>query len=158
MHASSQDQKTWLARMAELQHSNNEGYWGVYRNRLADSKKDDFSSPYITSSTPKRTDESVSKLTLNLSDTTEEVKHIRRGRVYLPKGIDNLVSANTRIILAYQHSSRTYIPSSWRRMLRLGSNYLDKERSKNGILSCRTSVGIEGAEIETGTPPSPVQT
>jgi hypothetical protein len=50
MHASTLDKKTGLAlaRMAELQQSSNEGYWGVYRNRLSGSKTDDLMSPYIT--------------------------------------------------------------------------------------------------------------
>jgi hypothetical protein len=153
MHASTLDKKTGLAlaRMAELQQSSNEGYWGVYRNRLSGSKTDDLMSPYITKSTPSRDDGSADKPIIKLADPTGEPKPVRHGRVYLPKGIDNL--AFVREYQGYcgvkevEHElwSKHLTPHAKEWM-----DHLDKERSKNGILSFRNSVGVESAEIQNG--------
>ena len=159
MHASSRDKKTGVALLAELQQSGNQAYWGVYRNRLADSKNDDFSSPYSTTSSPKRADESVEKPTIDLSDPTGEAKLIRRGRVHIPQGIDNMI-----IVREYQsyaglseveqelHSTElTAHATAW-------IDYLDSQRSKNGILSFRTSVGIDKIGSGSTTAASPSKT
>ena len=153
MHASSRDRKTGLALLAELEHSGNEAYWGVYRNRLADSKKDDFSSPYRTAATPKRNGDSVEKPVLSVSNPTGEAKPIRPGRVHVPRGIDNMIfvreyqnySGMPEVEQEIHANELTPHVTAWMK-------WLDKERSKSGILSFRTSVGIEGAaEIESAT-------
>jgi Haem-containing dehydratase len=153
MHASTADKKTGmsLARMATLQQSSNEGYWGVYRNRLAASKTDDLMSPYVTSSTPKMANGAADKPILQLENPTGEPKPIRHGRVHLPKGIDNL---------AWAREYQSYVGmkevehEQWAEHLtphaKVWMEHLDKERSKNGFLSFRISVAVESADLENG--------
>lgn len=153
MHASTADKKTGmsLARKAKLQQSSNEGYWGVYRNRLAASKTDDLMSPYITASTPQTANGAADKPTLQLANPTEEPKSIRHGRVHLPKGIDNL---------AWVREYQSYVDvkeaeqEQWSEHLtphvKAWMDHLDKERSKNGFLSFRMGVAVESAELENG--------
>lgn len=153
MHASTHDKKTGLAlaKMAKLQQSSNEGYWGVYRNRLSASKTDDLTSPYVTSSTPGRNEGSADKPTIQISDPTGEAKPIRHGRVYLPKGIDNMVW-----VREYQsYCSITEAEQElWVKRLTPHAtawfDWLDRERNRNGFLSFRASVRLEGADVEAG--------
>jgi Haem-containing dehydratase len=153
MHASTADKKTGmsLARNANLHQSSNEGYWGVYRNRLAASKTDDLMSPYITAATPKTANGAADKPTLELVNPMGEPKLIRHGRVHLPKGIDNL---------AWAREYQSYVgvkeaeQEQWSKHLtphaKAWMGHLDKERCKNGFLSFRMSVAVERAELETG--------
>jgi hypothetical protein len=153
MHASTHDKKTGLAlaKMAKLQQSSNEGYWGVYRNRLSASKTDDLTSPYITSSTPKRDDGSPDKPSIKISDPTGEAKLIKHGRVYLPKGIDNV--AWVREYQSYCGVAEAE-QELWTKHLTPHAtawiDWLDRERNRNGFLSFRPSVRLEGADVETG--------
>jgi hypothetical protein len=143
MHASSQTEKTGLAKMARLRESSNEGYWGVYRNRLSESKTDAFTSPFMTSASPSQASV-VQKPIISLSDPTGNAKPIRQGRVYLPTGIDNLC-----FVREYQdYGSMSEAESKlWSERIaphaKAWIDYLDKERRKNGILSFRTSVGVD---------------
>jgi hypothetical protein len=153
MHASTADKMTGmsLARMANLQQSSNEGYWGVYRNRLSASKTDDLMSPYITASTPKIASGAADKPTLKLANPTGEPQPVRRGRVYIPKGIDNL--AWVREYQSYR-GVQDGEQEMWLKHLtphaKVWMDHLDKERSKNGILSFRMSVAVESADLEYG--------
>jgi hypothetical protein len=158
MHASTHDKKTGLAlaKMAGLQQSSNEGYWGVYRNRLSASKTDDLTSPYITSSTPKGNDGSAGKPIIKISDPTGEAKPIRHGRVYLPKGIDNMAWARE-----YQNycSIAGAEQELWAKQLTPYATvwiaWLDRGRNRNGFLSFRNSVHLEGADAEAGNEAPP---
>lgn len=153
MHASTADKKTGmsLARKANMQQSGNEGYWGVYRNRLAASKSDDLMSPYITASTPNTAHDAADKPTLQLSNPSGEPKSIRRGRVHLPKGIDNL---------AWVREYQSYVDvkedenEQWSKHLtphaKAWMDHLDKERSKTGFLSFRMTMAVERGDLENG--------
>jgi hypothetical protein len=153
MHASTSDTRTGmsLARKARLLQSSNEGYWGVYRNRLAASKTDDLMSPYITASTPKTAPAAADKPILQLSDPAREAKPTRHGRLHLPHGIDNL---------AWTRQYQSYVDvkedehEQWSKHLtphaKAWMDHLDKERSKNGFLSFRMTMATERGDVEKG--------
>jgi hypothetical protein len=115
MHASTHDKKTGLAlaKMAKLQQSSNEGYWGVYRNRLLASKTDDLTSPYITSSTPGRNDGSPDKPTITISDPTERQSPSSTGEsTYQKESTMWCGCVNIKVNAALQKLSRNCGPST----------------------------------------------
>jgi len=145
MHASNQNVKSGLGHLLDLKHSNDEGYWSVYRHRLAaitdkhTDPGDTFTSAYTTTTKAKA---DPSKLVVNLQKPQSTV--IRSGRIHISKVPDNLCFAREgqRLPNVSKEERDTWLESiaphaqSW-------IEHLDTERNKTGVLYFTTHVRHE---------------
>ncbi|QDS78123.1 hypothetical protein FKW77_004368 [Venturia effusa] len=145
MHASSQPVKSAMGHLLELKQSNDEGYWGVYRHRLAANSDqytdpdDEFVSPYVTTAKSKP---GPGKKVISLPRTQSSA--IRPGRVRLSKVPENLLFAREgqRQPNVLKEERDIWVESiapharSW-------MEHLDNEREKTGVVSFTTHLGHE---------------
>jgi hypothetical protein len=143
MHASSQDVKSAIATLLPLKHSADEGYWGVYRHRLAavpdkhTNPSDSFTSPYTTSA---KSDDPAGKPVID-SPRAFSGK-IVQGRVHLSNIPDNVVFVREgqRTSHVSKEELDTWLESiaphatSW-------IEHLNTERNKNGVIAFTTHIG-----------------
>ncbi|KAE9980832.1 hypothetical protein BLS_008161 [Venturia inaequalis] len=151
MHASSQPVKSAMGHLLELKQSSDEGYWGVYRHRLAANPDqythadDKFISPYVTTAKAKPGPEKK-VITIPRPQSTA----IRSGRVRLSKVPENLLFAREgqRHPNISKDERDTWLESitphaqSW-------MQHLDTEREKAGVLSFTTHLAHENPPTRT---------
>lgn len=151
MHASSQPVKSAMGHLLELKQSNDEGYWGVYRHRLAANPDqhtdpdDKFVSPYVTTAKAKP---DPAKKVITIPRTQPAA--IRSGRFRLSKVPENLLFAREgqRQPNISKDECDTWIESiapharSW-------MEHLNKEREKTGVISFTTHLGHEKPTMRT---------
>lgn len=151
MHASSQPVKSAMGHLLELKQSNDEGYWGVYRHRLAANPDqytdpdDKFVSPYVTTAKAKP---DPTKKAIAIPRTQSAA--IRSGRVRLSKVPENLLFAREgqRQPNISKDERDTWVESiapharSW-------MDHLNTEREKNGVISFTTHLGHERPTMRT---------
>jgi len=151
MHASSQPVKSGIAHLLNLKQSNDEGYWGVYRHRLAANPdqhtdpSDKFVSPYVTTAKSKL-DPTKKVIAIPKAQSAT----IKLGRVRLSKVPDNLMFAREgqRQPNVSKEERDTWIESiaphaqSWMK-------HLDSEREKTGVVSFTTHLGYEKPTMRT---------
>lgn len=151
MHASSQPVKSAMGHLLELKQSNDEGYWGVYRHRLAANPDqytdpdDKFVSPYVTTAKAKPDPE---KRIISIPKAQSSA--IRSGRVRLTKVPENMLFAREgqRQPNISKDELDTWIDSiapharSW-------MEHLDTEREKTGVISFTTHLGHEKPTMRT---------
>jgi hypothetical protein len=150
MYASSQAMKAGLACMLELKQSNDEGYWGVYRHRLAGNPddhtdpKDTFTSPYITSSKSKTSSEKSIDLAQSYA------KKVVPGRVRLSNPPDNICFVRE---IQRKPGVATEELDAWLEQIAPHAQswitHLDEERNKNGVVAFSTYIGHEPKESTT---------
>jgi hypothetical protein len=145
MHASSQPVPSGIAHLLELKQSNDEGYWGVYRHRLAahpdqyTEPSDMFVSPYVTTAKSKP---DPKKKVVTIPKAQSDA--IKLGRVRLSKVPDNLLFAREgqRQPNISKEERDIWIESiaphaqSW-------MEHLNAEREKTGVVSFTTHLGHE---------------
>ncbi|KAH8590562.1 heme-containing dehydratase protein [Bisporella sp. PMI_857] len=140
--ASSQDIRSGIATLMELEHSTDEGYWGVYRHRMSETPdkftdpEDKFTSAYITSAKEKD-----DRPVLQIPNAFKG--EIRRGRVR-PKIPDNLVFAREGQRLPNLLADEL---DAWREIINPHAQswiqHLNTERSKTGVVAFTTHLGRE---------------
>jgi Haem-containing dehydratase len=132
-----------------------EKYWGRYRTRLPEHHDDGFESPFASSPDA---ESGTEKPTVTLTDPTGEAKGVRRGRVLLPEGFDNMVWVREYQDLSGMGDAEREL---WDE--RIGPHadswiqYLDTKRNQNGILSFRTTAAVGDAAI-AGNEDSTIET
>jgi len=145
MHASNQNVKSGIGHRLDLKQSNDEGYWGVYRHRLAaitdqyTDPNDTFTSPYVTVAKIKP-DSTKKVITIPKQQSTT----VKLGRIRLSNVPDNLVFAREgqRQPNVTQEERDLWLESiaphaqSW-------MEHLDTERNKTGVTSFTTHLGHE---------------
>ncbi|KAH8816529.1 heme-containing dehydratase protein [Xylogone sp. PMI_703] len=126
-------------------------YWGIYRERLPDWSDDPFQSEYSVSTS----ETTGQNKTIKLHDPNIKQKNpIRQERVYLPRGIDNLL---------WVHEYQDYTGADefehnlWREKIadHISSwiDHLNTKRRENGVLSFRNTRIL--APIGEGTTVNP---
>jgi hypothetical protein len=151
MYASSQAIKAGLAHKLELKQSNDEGYWGVYRHRLAanpdsyTNPNDSFTSPYTTSV---KTKSSSDKVFLDIPKSVP--KEVVPGRVRLLNPPDNLCFV--REIQRKEGVAGEEL-DAWLEQIAPHAQswitHLDEERNKNGVAAFSTHIGHVPKESTT---------
>ncbi|TVY71383.1 Phenylacetaldoxime dehydratase [Lachnellula suecica] len=141
MYAASQPLKAGLACMLDLRQSNDEGYWGVYRHRLAGNPdlytdpSDTFTSPYTTSAKSKNTAEKAVIIDIPKSFPKEIVK----GKVRLSSPPDNICFVRE---IQRKSDLDTEELDAWLQQISPHAQswitHLDQERNKTGVLSMST--------------------
>ncbi|TID22294.1 hypothetical protein E2P81_ATG11399 [Venturia nashicola] len=153
MHASSQPVKSAMGHLLDLKQSHDEGYWGVYRRRLAANPdrftdpEDKFVSPYVTKAKSKPDPE---KKIIAIPKPTSTA--IRSGRIRLSKVPENLLFAREgqRQPNISQDERDTWMESiapharSW-------MEHLDTERETSGVVSFTTHLGHEKPTMRTSS-------
>jgi hypothetical protein len=148
MFAANQSETSGLATLLGLKQSSNEGYWGVYRNRLSENPdehtdpKDVFTSPLVTCTKAKA--ESPGQV-VDLAKAPES-HAIRQGRVKITKIPDNLAYCR-------EGQRQPHLPKeeleTWKEKLAPYAlswmKHLDAERNKNGVVSFTFNIGHEPA-------------
>ncbi|KAH8801446.1 heme-containing dehydratase protein [Xylogone sp. PMI_703] len=108
-------------------------YWGIYRERMPDWVNDPFDSPYTIESSSSLDN---GKIPITIMDPSTKERTIHRGRVYLPKGIDN-------VVWVHEYQDYTEMDARenelWKEKITAHAeswiNYLDTRRDEGGVLS-----------------------